>query len=601
MKIEVCIGKARGRVTAPPSKSVAHRLLIAAALYRDECEVTNVAFSEDISRTLDCLEALGCRLRKGDGSVSFSGREPLPGGTLPLLPCGESGSTLRFMIPIALAIGGEFRFTCSERLRERGIAGYSEMFRENDISCSCTQEGFLLRGALKPGLFKVDLSSSSQYLSGIMMALPLIGGESRVEIPGEFESASYADVTREVMRIIALGERSYAVEGDWSNAAYLEAFNLIGGELEIDGLNPDSYQGDRRYRTFFKELSEGFAHIDISDNIDLGPVLFSLAALLHGAEFTGTHRLTIKESDRASAMLSELARFGVRHKMENNRVTIFKSELHSPAEPLDGHNDHRVVMALCLPLSIYGGTIKGAEAVRKSFPDYFETLGRVGIRTIAPGSGEDPAEGITPSLREYVESSVIPRYDHFDKGHDRQHVNSVIMQAMELCSHYPVNRDIVYAAAAYHDTGLCEGREHHHTASARIIRGDAALRRWFSEEEIGLIADAAEDHRASSKSEPRGIYGKIIAEADRQIDPADIIRRTVLYSLSHYPELDKEGHWNRTLEHLHEKYAEGGYLRLWIPESPNSGRLTALRSMISDKNLLREYFEKYYICETNLP
>ena len=220
---------------------------------------------------------------------------------------------------------------------------------------------------------------------------------------------------------------------------------------------------------------------------------------------------------------------------------------------------------------------------------------------ISAGLSGAPGGCIIPSLRCYIESRIIPRYDHFDKGHDRAHVNAVIAQGLELCRWYDVNPNIIYTAAAYHDTGICEGRETHHTVSARIIRADRKLHKWFNDSEINLIANAAEDHRASSRNEPRGIYGKILAEADRQIDPEDIIRRTVLYGLDHYPELDKEGHWQRTLEHMHEKYAEGGYLRLWIPESPNAERLAALRSIISDEKLLRKYFEKFYLCETNLP
>ncbi|MBO4570617.1 MAG: HD domain-containing protein [Bacteroidales bacterium] len=220
---------------------------------------------------------------------------------------------------------------------------------------------------------------------------------------------------------------------------------------------------------------------------------------------------------------------------------------------------------------------------------------------ISAGLDGTPEGCIIPSLKCYIESEIIPRYDHFDKGHDRSHVNSVIAQGLELCRWYDVNPNIIYTAAAYHDTGICEGRETHHTVSARIIRADSELRRWFTGSEIDLIANAAEDHRASSKNEPRGICGKILAEADRQIDPEDIIRRTVLYGLDHYPELDKEGHWQRTLGHMHEKYAEGGYLKLWIPESPNAGRLAALRSIISDEKLLRKYFEKFYLCETKIP
>lgn len=204
------------------------------------------------------------------------------------------------------------------------------------------------------------------------------------------------------------------------------------------------------------------------------------------------------------------------------------------------------------------------------------------------------SEMINPLLRQYVERSIIPRYDSFDKGHQRDHVEYVIREALRLSDFYDVDPDMVYAAAAYHDTGLCEDRKSHHIVSAGIIRVDWQLREWFSLEQIDVIADAAEDHRASSDHEPRTIYGKIIAEADRQIIPETVIRRTIQFGLKNYPFLDKEGHWQRTLEHLQEKYAEGGYLKLWIPESPNAARLEELRSIIRDKAALRSLFETIF-------
>lgn len=197
-------------------------------------------------------------------------------------------------------------------------------------------------------------------------------------------------------------------------------------------------------------------------------------------------------------------------------------------------------------------------------------------------------------LIEYIEKEIIPRYDHFDKAHRRDHVETVIAQGLELASHYEVDPAIIYTAAAYHDTGLVEGREVHHLASGRIVREDSRLRQWFSEEEIETIAQAAEDHRASNRQGPRTIYGKILAEADRVIDPLKIIRRTIQYGLSNYPELDIEEHWERTVEHLLEKYAEGGYLRLWIPESPNAARLEELRSIIRDRSRLRQIFDRIF-------
>ena len=198
-------------------------------------------------------------------------------------------------------------------------------------------------------------------------------------------------------------------------------------------------------------------------------------------------------------------------------------------------------------------------------------------------------------MYDYIQSEILPQYDHFDKAHQRDHVGKVIEESLFLAQFYPVDKDTVYAIAAYHDTGLVAGRETHHLVSGRIIREDTALRQWFSEEQIETMAQAVEDHRASSDHEPRSIYGKIVAEADRDIEPLKIVRRTVQYGLSHYPELDKEGHWQRTLDHLHEKYAEGGYLKLFIPQSHNAEQLDQLRKLIKDEVKLRAVFEDIFL------
>lgn len=198
------------------------------------------------------------------------------------------------------------------------------------------------------------------------------------------------------------------------------------------------------------------------------------------------------------------------------------------------------------------------------------------------------------TLKEYIESEIIPRYDNFDGAHRRDHVRSVIRQSQELSRYYDVNPEILYAAAAYHDLGLCEGREKHHLVSGRIIREDKMLLNWFSVEEIEVIAEAAEDHRASNETPPRSIYGKIIAESDRLIDPETVIRRTVQYGFAHYPQMNREQMWERTLTHLQKKYGYGGYLKLWIPESSNSFRLEELRKIIADEKGLRSMFDCFY-------
>lgn len=198
---------------------------------------------------------------------------------------------------------------------------------------------------------------------------------------------------------------------------------------------------------------------------------------------------------------------------------------------------------------------------------------------------------IDKNLTTYIEQEILPYYDHFDAAHQRNHAEEVIARSLALAEHYEVNINMVYAIAAYHDTGLSEGRETHHLVSGRIIREDRRLRDWFDEAQIETMAQAAEDHRASSGHEPRSIYGKIVAEADRLITPEKVIRRTIQFGLEHYPELDKEGQYQRFRKHLLEKYSDTGYLRLWLPESENAPRLEELRKTIRDETALRTAFE----------
>ena len=205
---------------------------------------------------------------------------------------------------------------------------------------------------------------------------------------------------------------------------------------------------------------------------------------------------------------------------------------------------------------------------------------------------------IRESLRKYIDSEVIPKYAAFDKAHREDHALTVIERALLMGKQYDINEEMLLTAAACHDLGLAVDRKTHHLESGRMIREDKRLSEWFSPEQIETIAQAAEDHRASAKTPPRSIYGCLVAEADRLIVPETIIRRTVLFGLSNYPELDKEGHWNRTLEHLHEKYADGGYLHLLIPGSPNEAPLQQLREIIKDEPRLRTIFESVYAEES---
>lgn len=197
-------------------------------------------------------------------------------------------------------------------------------------------------------------------------------------------------------------------------------------------------------------------------------------------------------------------------------------------------------------------------------------------------------------IKAYIESEILPRYDGFDAAHRRDHADMVISRSVELAERLGVDVEMAYIIAAYHDTGLAVGRDVHHTESKRILLEDSALREWFSAKDIATMADAVEDHRASSKQPPRTLYGRIVAEADRLIEPRTILRRTVQFTLTHHPELDREEGYERLVEHMREKYDYGGYLRLWIEESDNAQRLEELRRIIADKPLLRRLYEEIY-------
>ena len=205
---------------------------------------------------------------------------------------------------------------------------------------------------------------------------------------------------------------------------------------------------------------------------------------------------------------------------------------------------------------------------------------------------------IRESLHNYIYQEVIPRYAAFDKAHREDHALTVIDRALSMGRQYDIDEEMLLTAAACHDLGLAVDRKTHHLESGRIIREDKRLSEWFSSGQIETIAQAAEDHRASAKTPPRSIYGRLVAEADRLIVPETILRRTVQFGLSNYPELDKEGHWTRMLEHLHEKYAEGGYLHLLIPGSPNEAPPKRLREMIKDEARLRILFESVFTEES---
>lgn len=386
-----------GRITVPPSKSMAHRELICAALSPGS-EVTDLSFSDDIKATLGGLESLGARVEVNGTTALLGGLCEAKRAKSQSVFCNESGSTLRFLLPMCLRQKEKITLTGSKRLFSRSLGVYEDLCREQGIFFEAGEDSVTVEGCLSPGKYAVRGDISSQFITGLMLLLPTLDGDSVIDITGKTESASYlkltvkalADFGVRVSRVDAntffikgnqtFKKRKISVEGDYSNAAFFEFFNLFGGNVVLKGLKEDSVQGDRVYREMFPLIASGTPELDVSDCPDLAPVLMAAAAACNGVILTGTRRLRIKESDRGMAMAEELAKFGCKVVVEENRIEVKKSRLLTPVLPLSGHNDHRIVMAVAVLATLFGGKIYGAEAVSKSFPDFFDRLIELGIR-----------------------------------------------------------------------------------------------------------------------------------------------------------------------------------------------------------------------------
>lgn len=388
--------KLRGSIDAPPSKSIAHRYLIGAALSGQVCTLSGVDYSEDILASIDCLRSLGAEITADGDRVTVDPADFMkPGAFDAVLECRESGSTLRFFLPLALCLGKPVTLRGSGRLFERPLGVYEDLCRENGFDFSKGTDSVTVCGNLQSGIYRLRGDISSQFITGLLFALVWLGKDASIEILPPFESRSYIDLTISALRsfgadVSFTGEYTISVrkspmhafsgriEGDYSNAAFLAAFNHIGSDVKIGNLNPDSLQGDRVYAEYFRQIAESTPTLDISNCPDLGPVLFALAALKNGAVFTGTDRLKAKESDRGAAMHEELAKLGGGLLFGDNTITVPKQELRYTSLPLSGHNDHRIVMALSVILSKTGGSVDDAQAVRKSYPGFFEDIKRLG-------------------------------------------------------------------------------------------------------------------------------------------------------------------------------------------------------------------------------
>ncbi len=397
MKVKIEPSIAKGEIKAPPSKSYAHRYLMAAALANGKSVIEGVISSDDMEATVKCANALGVSIKRQNDTVTVVSSGAIPKTENREFYCNESGSTLRFFIPIALALGGKSTFYGTERLISRGISVYEDICKEQNITVEKSTDKIAFNGKLHPSVFNARGDISSQFITGLLFALPILNGDSTVNITTDLESGSYIDITIDVLSRFGIeikrenntfyvkGNQEYkgtniCVEGDMSNGAFLDAFNILGGNVSVIGLNPESKQGDSVYKIIMEMLRDTTPEVSLKDCPDLAPVLFAIAGACNGGKFSDTKRLKIKESDRATAMAKELKKFGISVDILENSVTVHKGELKAPTEALCGHNDHRIVMALSVISTIYGGEIEGCQAVKKSYPHFFEDIRKIGVK-----------------------------------------------------------------------------------------------------------------------------------------------------------------------------------------------------------------------------
>lgn len=402
MNITITPRLLKGSITPPPSKSQSHRVLIAAALAEGVSMLRNVALSQDIEATIRCLEALGASFRWEREALAVTGLagQAAPQGELPLLDCGESGSTLRFLIPIALALRGGGRFTGRGRLMERPQGPYFDLFREKGISFEQKDGVLTVSGRLEPGTFSLPGNVSSQFITGLLYALPLLSGESEILLTTPLESRGYVDMTLDALERFGVrveredcgrfsipgGQtfqaRDLAVEADWSNAAFWYAAIGLGSQLELDGLNAFSSQGDMRIVPYYLKMrGKGPVELDVSQCPDLVPALAAQAAL-RGEGLTtrlvNAARLRMKESDRLSTTAALLTALGGRAEEGPDFLTVHGGTL--TGGMVDCANDHRIAMAAAIAATACTGpvTVLGAQCVQKSYPDFWEVYKNLG-------------------------------------------------------------------------------------------------------------------------------------------------------------------------------------------------------------------------------
>ena len=388
MDVTISPRRLAGELTVIPSKSQAHRLLICAA-FSDKptllrCSETN----RDIEATADCLAALGARIIRTDSSYTVFPVETVPERAV--LNCRESGSTLRFLLPVAGALGVDAVFTLEGRLPQRPLSPlWEEMERMGCALSRPTADTVRCTGKLRPGTYSIDGGVSSQYITGLLLALSLLEGACVLEITGKVESRPYIELTKAAISLFGGdpkhpgGKRfcspgTLSVEGDWSNGAFFLAANELGSHLNLHGLDMDSPQGDRAILEILPLLRGGTPSISAADIPDLVPILSVAAACNHGAVFTDIRRLRMKESDRVASVIAMLESLGGRAEADENTMTVSPSRL--TGGTVDSCNDHRIAMSAAIAATVCTGsvTILGAQCVSKSYPSFWEEYRRLG-------------------------------------------------------------------------------------------------------------------------------------------------------------------------------------------------------------------------------
>ncbi len=397
MKVRVSRGKLEGTVLAPPSKSYAHRLLIAGSLCKKGASIANVGRSEDVAVTLKAIESLGGVVEYMNGNAFVSGLRPDMGGEAQVF-CGESGSTLRFLMPLSQVLKSSTEFEGNGRLPKRPVADLLKCLEEHGVSHYNDHIPFALKGKLEPGEYVIPGSISSQYITGLLFALPLLKEESTIRITGKMVSRDYIDMTLKVLRDFGIeveetedgyripGKQEYQayspiiVPGDYSSAAYYFGVNALGSEVEIAGLESDSLQGDRRVEEYLDIIKAGDKReISLKNNPDLLPILSVVAGASPGVtSFTECGFLRGKESDRIKTVVEMLNDLGVEAREMEDGIEVTGGSIKGGL--VDSHGDHRIAMAAAIAGTVSEGEviIERAGVVSKSYPGFYEVLKKLG-------------------------------------------------------------------------------------------------------------------------------------------------------------------------------------------------------------------------------